>query len=465
MQITFHGAAQTVTGSMHLIETAGRRILLECGLYQGARAEARLKNERLPFNPESLDAVVLSHAHIDHSGNLPSLVKAGYRGRIYATRATADLAEVMLEDSAQIQTRDYEYLKRKGKPVEEPLYEAVHARATARLFRGVDYGEWFDVLPGVRARFQDAGHIIGSATVHLEIREPGKPSVRITFTGDLGRESLPILRAPEPLPEAEIVLTESTYGGRCHNQGEDAAATMKTSLEKALLLAARSGGKLLIPAFSVGRTQNVLYYLNALMDEGRIPVTRIFIDSPLSVEATEILRKHPECFDEETLAKLEQGLDPLIGSHVDMARTVEESKAINRVRGTCVIISASGMCEFGRILHHLSRHLPDPNSVIAFVGFQADRTLGRRIVEGGNPVRIYGDSVPVNARILRLDGFSAHADHNELMAALTPLRASAGRIFVIHGDPEPANALATDLRESGFSAVDVPAPGDSFPLS
>ena len=464
MRISFLGAARTVTGSMHLIEANDKLILLDCGLFQGRREEAAKKNRELRVKPERLHAVVLSHAHIDHSGNIPTLIKGGFRGRIHATRATADLTAIMLRDSARIQVRDLKYLQRKGHKTLEPLYGTEHARVAKRRFRGWDYDQWFDVAPGVRCCFKDAGHIIGSASVHLEIKEPGQTTKRVTFTGDLGRAGLPILRDPDPLPEAEVVITESTYGGRCHGGDKGVAENMKRALKGAVMAAATNGGKLIIPAFSVGRTQNILYFLNELIAERQVPTVRIFIDSPLSVEATEVLRRHPECFDEETRDKLEDNLKPLIGSHVDMTRTVAESKLINRVRGTCVIISASGMCEFGRILHHLKRHLDDPNSVVAFVGYQAHETLGRRLIEGVKNVKIYGDRISVKAQVIKLNGFSAHADHDELLAALSPLRSAAGHTFVVHGDEKPALKFASALTSRSFQSVHVPHEGDEFTI-
>lgn len=459
MRIHFLGAARSVTGSMHLVEANGRRVLLDCGLFQGRRQEAHERNRNLRVRGADVHAVILSHAHIDHSGNLPSLVRSGFKGRIFATRATTSLANIMLRDSARIQVRDVRYLKRKGRPAVDPLYEPEHARAALKKFKGVSYGRWFNVLPGIRARFQDAGHILGSASVHVEVKEPDRERIRITFTGDLGRPGLPILRDPEPLPPAEVIITESTYGGRFHEANGEVSDHMKDTLEAALMTAARKGGKLVIPAFSVGRTQNILYFLNELMDEGRIPRTRVFIDSPLATEATDVIRRHTECFDDETIQKIGSDLKPLLGQHVDLVRTVKESKMINRVRGTAVIISASGMCEFGRILHHLKHNLSDPASVVAFVGYQAHHTLGRRLIEGSDRVRIYGEDVRVKAHIVKLNGFSAHADKGELLAALRPLRGDAGHCYVVHGDEDQAFALAGSLEDEGFQGVEVPEEG------
>lgn len=464
MRIHFLGAARGVTGSMHLVEARGNRVLLDCGLFQGHRAEAAAKNRALRVEAGKLDAVVLSHAHIDHSGNIPTLYKQGFRGRVHATRATKDLTGLMLRDSAQVQLRDVRYLHRKHERPVEPLYSATDVKGVVHHFRGWDYGTWFDVVPGIRCRFQDAGHILGSASVHLEVREPGKDVVRVTFTGDLGRPGMPILRDPEPLPEAEVVITESTYGNRSHGLGTDVAGEMKASLAQALRAALESGGKLLIPAFSVGRTQHILYFLNELIEEGAVPKVRVFVDSPLSAEATEVVCRHPECFDGDMLERLERSLSPVLAPHVALCRTVEESKRINRLRGTCVVIAASGMCEFGRIVHHLAHNLEDERAVVAFVGFQAEHTLGRRILDRRPKVRIHGREVPVRARVVKLNGFSAHADKDELLAALRPLRSAAGRTFVVHGEEDPALALAATLTGEGFRGVEVPREGDVFDI-
>jgi metallo-beta-lactamase family protein len=408
-----------------------------------------------------VDAVVLSHAHIDHSGNLPVLMKDGFRGRVHGTAATRDLCGVMLRDSARIQVRDVSYLQRKGREAGEPLYTAREVTALMRRFRGHGYGEWIDVARGIRARFRDAGHILGAASVHLEIREAGGVR-RVTFTGDLGRPGMPILRDPEPLDPAEVLITESTYGGRCHDAQGDLGDGMKRALKEALELAWGQGGKLIIPAFAVGRTQSLLYYLSELMEEGSVRPTKVFLDSPLGIEATQVVMDHPECFDEATMDRILRAVGRQPAMRVEFTRTVEDSKRINRERGTCVVIAASGMCEFGRILHHLRRHLGDPQAVVAFVGYQAVHTLGRRIVEHAPRVRIYGEEVPVRARVVKLNGFSAHADRDELLAELGPLAGTAGQTFVVHGEEDQALALAGSLQALGFQEVAVPHEGQSF---
>ena len=463
MRITFLGAARGVTGSMHLVEAAGSRILLDCGLFQGRRSESYERNRRPRVRGHEVDAVVLSHAHIDHSGNLPVLMKDGFRGHVHGTAATRDLCGVMLRDSARIQVRDVTYLRRKARDVEEPLYTGREVTALMRRFRAHAYGEWIDVAPGIRLRFRDAGHILGAATVHLEIREQGRTR-RLTFTGDLGRPGMPILRDPEPLDPADVLITESTYGGRCHDVEGDVGEGMKHALKEALDLAWAQGGKLIIPAFAVGRTQNLLYYLSELMEEGAVRPTKVFLDSPLGIEATEVVMDHPECFDEAAMDRVLRAVGRKPAMPVEFTRTVKDSKRINREPGTCVIIAASGMCEFGRILHHLRRHLDDPKAVVAFVGYQAVHTLGRRIVERTPRVRIYGEEIRVRARIVKLNGFSAHADRNELLAALGPLAPSAGHTFVVHGEEEQALALAGSLQAQGFQEVAVPHEGEAFDL-
>jgi metallo-beta-lactamase family protein len=311
----------------------------------------------------------------------------------------------------------------------------------------------------VRAKFTDAGHILGSAAVHLEIREPGREALRLTFTGDFGRSGVPLLRDPAPLPPAEIVLTESTYGGRSHCQGERPEEEMKRSLAEAVGKAWAKGGKLIIPAFALGRTQNLLYFLNELREEGRIPRTKIYIDSPMATETTTIVRRYPELFDAAAREKIARAVDPLLTDDVELLESTQDSKRLNDATDTCIVIAPSGMCEFGRVLHHLLHGLDNPRNTIAFVGYQAVHTLGRKLVEGISPVRIYDAQVTVRAEILTMNGFSAHADRDELLAALAPLKPAAERVFVVHGEPDQADALAERLRAGGFRDVASPEPG------
>ena len=464
MQVRFLGAAREVTGSCHEVTVEGRRLLLDCGMWQGARDEAREKNRAFALRGKNIHAILLSHAHIDHSGNLPQLVDSGFRGTVWCTPATRDLARVLLLDSASIAARDVAYLKKRERRAVEPLFTESDVERILAAMKTVPYGTWFEPAPHVRSRFEDAGHIIGSASVHMEIDEPGRERKRLTFTGDFGRRGLPLLRDPAPLPPAEIVLTESTYGGRCHDDGVDPCGAMKTALADAVHAAESSGGKLIIPAFSVGRTQTLLYFLNELADEGRIPRLHVFVDSPLSTEATVIMRRHADILDAETHAKLARAADPLLNDRVHLVESVEQSKRINAMPVTSIIVAPSGMCEFGRVVHHLKHHLHDPRAVIAFVGYQGVHTLGRRILEGVTPVRLLGTSVDVRARVVKMNGFSAHADRRELLEALAPLKADAEHVCVVHGEPDQADALVAGLREAGFRSPVSPEPNDVVEL-
>lgn len=458
MEIRFLGAAREVTGSCHELVVGGRRILLDCGMFQGRRREAYEKNRAFRLSGRDVHAVILSHAHVDHCGNLPQLAASGFSGRVFCTPATRELARVMLLDSARIQEADAVHLRKRGVRI-EPLYDEDDVRGVLARFDGRPYDAWFDVAPGVRARFADAGHILGSASVHLEVREPGREAVRVTFTGDFGRAGVPLLRDPAPLPAAEIVLTESTYGARAHDHGTRPEEGLKAALESAVKKAWAKGGKLLIPAFALGRTQNLLYFLNELREEGRIPATKVFIDSPMATETTAIVRRYPELFDDAARSKIARCVDPLVNEDVAFLETPRESKRLNDLRETCVVVAPSGMCEFGRVLHHLVHGLDDPRNTVAFVGYQAANTLGRRILEGQSPVRIYDALVTVRAEIVKMNGFSAHADGAELLAALDPLKADAARTFVVHGEPEQADALVEGLRTRGFRDVASPEPG------
>lgn len=463
MRITFHGAARTVTGSMHLVECGGARILLECGLYQGKREEAERRNRGFPFRPADVDAVVLSHAHIDHSGNLPGLVRQGFRGKVYATPATADLCAVMLKDSAAIQERDSEFVNKKrkarGEPPKEPLYRMEDAEEAAGRLVPVPYREPREIAAGAALSFLDAGHILGSAVVVLDLREDGR-AVRLAFTGDLGVRRAPILRDPETPDRPDILVTESTYGDREHSRPDD----LKESLRAVIRRTLDRGGKVIIPAFSVGRTQVVVYFLHLLWEEGRLPRVPVYVDSPLSVNATEVFRAHPECYDEEVSAHLARGDDPFGFQTLAYVRTVEESKALNGNRDPCIVISASGMCEHGRILHHLRNAVGERKNTVLIVGYQAVETLGRRLAEGAPRVRIFGEEREVEAEVVVLDGFSAHADRPALLEYGARLKGSLRGVFAVHGDPGPAEALARGLSERGVRGVRVPAPGEAFDL-
>ncbi|MCB0216083.1 MAG: MBL fold metallo-hydrolase [Caldilineae bacterium] len=467
MQLQFWGAARTVTGSMHLLEVNGHRVLLDCGLYQGRRKEAFAINRDLPFDARSIDAVILSHAHIDHSGNLPTLVKNGYSGHIYATSATRDLCAHMLLDSAHIQESDVRYVNRKrqaqGKALFEPLYEQPDAVEALRCFRTVDFERPFSPVPGVTVHFINAGHILGAASVVLDLEEDGRHE-RLVFSGDIGRNGQPILRDPEVASDVDYMIIESTYGDRLHEGSGEA----RQKLEACIETISSSGGKLIIPSFAVGRTQELVYRLNELWETGQLPTVDIYVDSPLAVKATDVFRLHPECYDQDMLDALmrDDDKDPLGFRNLTYVREVEGSMRLNTLETPAVIISASGMCEGGRILHHLKNHADEPNSIILFVGFQAEGTLGRRILEGESPVRIFGEEHEIRARVDKINGYSAHADRDELLdwALRTHRGGKLRRSFLVHGEPQPMFAFSAALREAGLQHVEVPERGQIFDL-
>ncbi|HKE00781.1 MAG TPA: MBL fold metallo-hydrolase [Planctomycetota bacterium] len=457
MRITFHGAARTVTGSMHLLEVGGTTVLLDAGLYQGRRDEARERNTSFPESAVRADACLLSHAHMDHSGSLPTLVKRGFAGRIHCTKTTVELCDVLLRDSAGIQQRDFEFLVERGVPVTEPLYALEDVERTMGRFAPARYGTWIDVVPGVRARFLDAGHILGSAVTQIEATE-GSATRRVSFTGDLGRRGMPILRDPEALPPSDVVITESTYGDREHPKLADTEGELAAIVRER----ARRDGRILIPAFSVGRTQNLIYSLYRIYKRGDCPRVPIFVDSPLSTRVTQIVARHPECFDDEARAVLGPRGEPFAFPELRYVETVEESKSLNDRRGPFIVIAASGMAEGGRILHHLRHGIGDPTTLVLIVGFQAEHTLGRRLVEHAPRVRIFGEELDVRAEVRTMNAMSAHADRSDLLHYLAPVARSCGKIFVVHGEPNAADALASGLRAEGCGDVRVPSPGDSF---
>lgn len=456
MVIQFLGAAQTVTGSMHLITVNGKRILLDCGMYQGHRDEANERNRNFPFDPASIDVVVLSHAHIDHSGNLPGLVKQGYRGPIYSTSATRDLCAIMLLDSAYIQEKDAEFLNKKNhhnnKPPVEPLYSVAEARETIQYFHGVGYHRETEIAGGVMMTYYDAGHILGSAATLLNIRENGT-RLRLGFSGDLGRPHLPILKDPEPLPQLDVLITESTYGGHFH----DSIVDMPQRLLEAVSEAVSRGGKIIVPSFSVGRTQEIVFTLHTLAEEGKLPRFPIFVDSPLSVNATEVFKLHSECFDEEISKHVLQHDDPFGLSQLTYIQDVEESKRLNTREGFFMVIAASGMCEAGRILHHLANSVGDPKNTILIVGYQAENTLGKRIVDRQSPLRILGGEYELRARVVVMNSFSAHADHGEMLNYYNNQNTKELKdIFLVHGELSRQEKLAEAFKEKGFRNVVIP---------
>lgn len=462
LNVTFWGAARTVTGSMHLVQANGRRLLLDCGLYQGQRSEARQRNLNFPFAPAEIDAVILSHAHIDHCGNLPNLVRQGFEGPIYCTPATHDLLAVMLADSARIQEEDAAFLNRKrkeGEPVIEPMYERKDVYRTMKLVEPVRYERLFDLGQGLALRFVEAGHLLGSAMVSLMIDGNGRERP-LTFTGDVGRKGLPILRDPAPVPAGQLLISESTYGGRKHPPSDLLADTLLQVVKRTV----ERGGKLLVPAFSLGRTQTIVFFLHQLMTDGRLPPLPVFVDSPLAAAASEVYWFHPECFDVETSLLLADNPDLFGRGRVTYTPSVEESKKLNERKEPCIIIAASGMCESGRILHHLKNNIGNEKNTVLIIGFQAPETLGRRLVEGRPEVRILGKMYPLRAEVAVLNGFSSHADHDDLLTCLAPLVGQAKQVCLVHGDPQPAEALAAGLREKGFTDVRIPERGESVTL-
>jgi len=463
MRITFRGAARGVTGSMHLLEEGGRRILLDCGLFQGKRKEAFERNRRVGGDAAEIDAVLLSHAHIDHSGNLPTLVKRGFRGTIYATGATCDLLQYLLPDAGHLQEQDVEHVNKKrirqGKNPFEPLYTAEEARQTLSFLQPVSYERPFRLDDSIEVIYHDAGHILGSAMIELRVETPSGRKT-LVFSGDVGRPGQPILRDPWPIPGADVLLMESTYGGRLHEPAE----RLRDKLLSLFRDAVQRRSKVIIPAFSVGRTQRFVYLLNGLWNEGVLPPVPVYVDSPLAVNATDVFKKHPECYDEETLELLRTDPDPLGFKTLHYVRSVEESKALNNRSGPLVIISASGMCEGGRVLHHLAHAIESPNNTVLIIGFQAENTLGRRLVEGRQPIRIYGETYTLRAKVETLNGLSAHADQAELLRWVDSAGGALGKIFLVHGEEDQAQALAAKLAERGLYNVEIPAPGDSWEL-
>lgn len=449
MKITFHGAAGTTTGSQHLIEINGQRILLDCGLYQGHREEAYDINKNFPFIPGDLTAVILSHAHIDHSGNLPNLTRQGYRGNIYATPATRDLCQIMLADSAKIQTSDIEYANKKrgrqGLPLYTPLYTPIDAEKCLRQFVTFDYHRPMIVAEGVNLTFIDAGHILGAAQIILDLHdlETGEKR-RLLFSGDIGRGRNDLLRDPETAENIDTVIMESTYGGREHEMSTDAREKLCDILRRAL----RDRGKVLIPAFAVERTQQLLYLIHHLFETGclgdHIPV---YVDSPLAVSATEIFRLHPEGFNDTVYQFLFEKRDPFGFEGLQLIRSPQDSKSLNGREGPFIIISASGMCEAGRIVHHLKNNLPDPRTTVLFAGYCAEHTLGWKLRNGDRQVNIFGEPVKVRAHIEILDSLSGHADHSELLDWFRRLTGPKREVFLVHGEPLRALALQAALLE------------------
>ncbi len=463
MRITFHGAAQTVTGSKHLIEVNGHRLLLDCGLFQGRRKESIRLNANLPFDPSKIDAVILSHAHIDHSGNLPSLVKNGFTGPIYTTSASAHLTDLMVRDSGHIQESDVRYINkrrlRKGEPLVEPLYTIKDAEQVKEHLRQQALNQPFEPVPGVTATLIEAGHILGSAAVQLDVEENGR-TTRVWFSGDIGRPDLPLVRDPVLPRAADYLIMECTYGNRQHHTPEQAFE----ALREVVVRTVKRGGKVIVPAFAVGRTQELVYCLHRMIDSGDIPRIPVYVDSPLAVNVTDIFRAHPETFDKETREFIRSDKKHGAALGFDLltyVRSVEESKALNRRKEPMVIISASGMAETGRILHHLKNNIENPNNTVLIVSWQAPHTLGRRLVQGEKRIRIFGETYQRRAEVATLNGLSAHAGQQLLMEYALGVKGSVKKVFLVHGEPRGAEALQELLAGAGLDEVYYPAMNES----
>lgn len=465
MIVQFFGAARTVTGSMHFLNVNGKNLLLDCGLFQGRRAETYERNKNFPFDASTIDAVVLSHAHIDHAGNLPNLVKNGFSGPIYCTPATADLCRLMLMDSAHIQEKDTEFVnKRNAKkklPKIEPLYTSDDVQAALELLVEVPYRTSFEVVNGVSGKYFDAGHILGSASVHLTIQEKNSREKHFGFTGDVGRPNMPILHDPEFMGNVDALISESTYGGRVHATADEMPGKFLEVVKRTV----DRGGKIIIPSFSVGRTQDIVYQMNNLKNEGKLPDIPIFVDSPLSTNATEIFRKHPECFDNEATKVMKTDDDIFGFDKLRYIRDVEESKKLNDLKVPCMIIAASGMCEAGRIVHHLSNNIENPKNTVMIVGYQAEHTLGRKLVNRDPEISIFGEVKQLKCEVSVLNSFSAHADKNELLDFVKPMdRKLLKNIFLVHGDVDQAEKFAMTLKENNFQRVDIPERFQKFEM-
>lgn len=468
MKITFHGAAKTVTGSCFLVETKMCNFLVDCGLFQGHSKEDELNREDFPFNPGNIDFVLLTHAHIDHSGRIPKLFINGFKGEVITTQATAQLCSIMLPDSGHIQEIENEWLNRKrlraGKPLVPPIYTHDDAVECMSLFRSVDYNTDVNPVPGITVRFRDAGHVLGSSCIEIWVEEDGK-EVKLVFTGDLGNKEVPILKDPEIIDDADYLIIESTYGNRVHKDNADRIERFMNIIIDTI----NGGGNVIIPSFAVGRTQEIIYELNKhksryshkLEELMRIPV---YVDSPLAISATEIFRKNLDCYNEEAREYIKNGDNPLDFPELQFTKTANESRALNEKNESMIIISASGMCEAGRIKHHLKHNLWRPESTILFVGYQAEGTLGRRIVDGAKKVKIFGEQISVNARIEYIDGFSGHADKDDLLDWVSSIKKKPKNIFVVHGEEDSVEVFAEYLRQRlGINTV-IPSQGDSFKI-
>ena len=455
MKIQFIGGVRSVTGSSYLVTADSTRILVDCGMFQGVNDGEKRNLRPFPFKPSEIDAVLLTHSHIDHSGLIPKLVKDGFKGKIFATRATADLCGILLLDSAHIHERDAEWetrkRMRKGKKAVAPLYTIADAAESLSHIEGIDYDVVLKAAPNMEVRFKDAGHILGSAILELWVMEKGR-KVKIVFLGDLGNRGAPIVKDPTYISDADYILIESTYGNRQHKGMKETIEEFAGAIGETL----RKGGNVIIPSFAVGRTQDILYILNQFSREGRLNNLNVFIDSPLATNATRVFLKHPECFDKETLELITKGQFPKGTPILKFSETPEESMSINRIKSGAIIIASSGMCEAGRVRHHLKHNLWREECSIVFVGFQAQGTLGRQIVDGAKTVKLFGEVVAVRARVYTIGGLSAHADKNGLMDWLTHFNVKPKKIFVVHGEEKTSIDFAQSVHERFLVDTHVP---------
>ncbi|HQO98270.1 MAG TPA: MBL fold metallo-hydrolase [Anaerolineaceae bacterium] len=464
MKITFNGAAQTVTGSQYLLEANGAKLLLECGLFQGRRAQTYEQNRTFRFQPPEVDAMILSHAHIDHSGNLPNLVKRGFTGLIYTTKATARLSGLMLLDSAHIQESDVRFVNRKrerrGETPVEPLYTSQDAEDVMPLFQPMDYGAEFEPIPGVTARLLDAGHILGSAAIVLDIKEKGR-RYRLWFSGDIGREKLPLLQDPV-LPEAaDYLMMECTYGDKPHRDPQLAYEELRTVVNKTI----ERGGKVIIPAFAVGRTQEIVYSLNTMMSNREMPKIPVYVDSPLAVNISQVFQEFTDYFDAETRQFVREHHHPALDfPQLTYIRSVDESKALNDRHDPMIIISASGMAETGRILHHLRNNIENPKNMILIVSWQAPNTLGRRLADRETEVNIFGERFQRRAEVATIGGLSAHAGQKMLVKYARETRSQLQKVILVHGESKPAQALREKLMDEDIGPIHYPGPGQSMDI-
>ena len=475
MKVTFFGATKTVTGSNFLVEGAGKKFLVDCGLYQGSAREEIKNNEPFPYNLEEIDFMLLTHAHIDHSGRIPKLYKDGYRKPIFATNATCDLCAIMLPDSGHIQETETEWKNKKrirrGEDLLVPIYDAETAVKSLELFRGVAYDQIIEVDDNIHVRFNDAGHMLGSAIIEVWVKEEGE-NKKIVFSGDLGNNDIPLLDEPTMIEDADFLVMESTYGDRMHIDNENKAEQFIRIVTDTI----SQGGTVVIPSFAVGRTQEILYELNKYKSSSNdtpefdrrfdlLMHTPVYVDSPLAISATEVFRENMDLFDEETQALIKRGDNPLEFPGLKFTQTVEESKELNESDESCIIISASGMCEVGRIKHHLKHNIWNPKNTILFVGYQALGTLGRKIVDGAKTVKIFGEEVSVNARVEYIEGYSGHADQQGLLNFVYSFIKKPEHIFLVHGEEEGQKVLKSKITEDTEIPVTIPEYGETYELA